>query len=294
MNYQSFIRRHDEAHADVTVAVCPVAEEFASSFGLLHCDDQGVITRFSEKPKGDALKEMQVDPDRPMGGQVPGAPYLASMGIYVFSPWVLKELLAEHPEANDFGKEVLPAALGRYRVVAHFFQGYWEDIGTIQAFYRANLALARPGQFTLYDPDFPLYTRPRYLSPTRFNDAHVHESLVAEGSVVGKARFEGSVVGIRSIVHNDVELDGALVMGNDYYETETERAAALARGIPPLGIGEGTVIRQAILDKNCRVGSQVQIVNEKGLQEADGDNWYIRDGVVIVPKDAVLPDGTVI
>jgi glucose-1-phosphate adenylyltransferase len=176
----------------------------------------------------------------------------------------------------------------------HFFQGYWEDIGTIDSFYRANISLAKPGQFSLYDPDFPLYTRPRYLSPTRFNDSEVKESLVAEGSIVGKSVIKSSVVGIRSIIHNGVELDGALVMGNDYYETETERAASLARGIPPLGIGERTVIRKAILDKNSRIGANVQIVNEKGVQNHDGSNYYIRDGVVIIPKDEIIPDGTII
>ncbi len=295
MNYRSFVNRHDESHADVTISVCPVAEQHASSFGLLHVDEQGMVTRFAEKPKGDELEAMRVDPHKAVaGGRAPGAPFLASMGIYIFSPWVLEELLASNPDANDFGKEIIPAALDRYRVAVHFFQGYWEDIGTIDAFYRANIALAKPGQFSLYDPDFPLYTRPRYLSPTRFIDSDVEESLIAEGSIIGRSRIRESVVGIRSIIQNGVELDGALVMGNDFYETETERAASLARGTPPLGIGEDTVIRRAILDKNCRIGANCQLVNEKGLMDHDGENYYIRDGVVIIPKDEVIPDGTVI
>jgi glucose-1-phosphate adenylyltransferase len=295
MNYKSFINRHDESHADVTVSVCPVSEQHASSFGLLHVDEQGMVTRFAEKPTGDDLEAMRVDPRKTVaGGRAPGAPFLASMGIYIFSPWVLDELLAANPDANDFGKEIIPAALAKYRVAVHFFQGYWEDIGTIDAFYRANISLAKPGQFSLYDPDFPLYTRPRYLSPTRFNEADVKESLIAEGSVIGKAVIHNSVIGIRSIVQNGVELDGALVMGNDYYETETERAASLARGIPPLGIGERTIIRRAILDKNCHIGANVQIVNEQGVQDYDGTNYYIRDGIVIVPKDEIIPDGTII
>lgn len=295
MNYKSFINRHDESHADVTISVCPVSEQHASSFGLVHVDENGMVTGFAEKPTGDALEAMRVDPQKAVaGGRAPGAPFLASMGIYIFSPWVLEELLAAHPEANDFGKEIIPAALDKYRVAVHYFQGYWEDIGTIDAFYRANIALAKPGQFSLYDPDFPLYTRPRYLSPTRFNEADVKESLIAEGSVIGKAVIHNSVVGIRSIIQNGVEMDGVLMMGNDYYETETERAASLARGIPPLGIGERTVIRRAILDKNSRVGSDVQIVNEKGVQDYDGTNYYIRDGVVIIPKEEMIPDGTII
>jgi glucose-1-phosphate adenylyltransferase len=294
MNYRSFLKRHDESHADVTVAVCPVAEEHASSFGLLHVDDDGMVTRFAEKPTGDELEAMRVDPHKSAGGGAPGAPFLASMGIYIFSPWVLEELLAKNPGANDFGKEIIPDALSRHRVAAHYFHGYWEDIGTIGSFYRANLALAKPGQFSLYDPEFPLYTRPRYLSPTRFNDTHVSESLVAEGSVIGRGSIHNSVVGIRSILHNGVDLDGALVMGNDFYETETERAAVTARGLPPLGIGENTTIRKAILDKNSRIGANVQIINEKQVQEFDGEHHYIRDGVVIIPKDEVIPDGTVI
>ncbi len=295
MNYRNFINRHDESHADVTISVCPVSEQHASSFGLLHVDEQGMVTSFAEKPTGEALEAMRVDPTKAVaGGRAPGAPFLASMGIYIFSPWVLEELLAANPEANDFGKEIIPAALDKYRVAVHYFQGYWEDIGTIDSFYRANIALAKPGQFSLYDPDFPLYTRPRYLSPTRFNDSEVKESLIAEGSVIGKSIIHNSVVGIRSIVQNGCTLDGAMIMGNDFYETETERAASIARGIPPLGIGENTVIRKAILDKNSRIGSDVRIVNEKGLQDFDGNCYYIRDGVVIIPKDEMVPDGTVI
>jgi len=298
MNYQQFLRRHEESHADVTISVCPVCPEAATGFGLLHTDEDGFVTRFAEKPRGAELEAMRVDPDMPFaGGSAPGAPFLASMGIYVFSPFVLKELLDANPDANDFGKEIIPAALtppGRYRVAAHSFRGYWEDIGTIEAFYRANLNMAQAGQFSLYDPAFPLYTRPRYLSATRMNAATVSESLVAEGSVIGQVRIHHSVVGIRSIVYDGVELDGALVMGNDIYETETERAACHARGIPPLGIGERTVIRKAILDKNCRIGSDVRIVNEAGVEQADGDGYYIRDGIVIIPKSGIIRDGTVI
>jgi glucose-1-phosphate adenylyltransferase len=295
MNYQHFVRRHEEARADVTIAVCPVAEEAASGFGLLHVDEKGYVTRFAEKPKGGALESMRVDPGRvAAGGQHPSAPFLASMGIYVFTPHVLTELLGDNPDSHDFGKEIIPAALSRYRVACHFFQGYWEDIGTIASFYRANLALAKEGQFALYDPDFPLYTRPRFLSPTRMVETTVRESMIAEGSIIGRSLIEDSVVGIRSRIGDGVELHGALIMGNDRYETETEREADFARGIPPLGIGDGAVIRKAILDKDARIGRKVQILNEKGLQEHDGGNYYIRDGIVIVPKAAVVHDGTVI
>ncbi|MFT7462010.1 MAG: glucose-1-phosphate adenylyltransferase [Pseudohongiellaceae bacterium] len=298
MNYKPFLRRHEESQADITIAVCPVSPEAASSFGLLHVNEEGFVTRFAEKPEGDALEAMRVDPDLPVaGGAAPGAPYLASMGIYIFSPFVLQELLDANPDANDFGREIIPSALepkNRYRVAAHFFRGYWEDIGTIESFHRANIALAQKGQFGLYDPKFPLYTRPRYLSPTRLNHAQVDESLIAEGSIIGRVKIKNSVVGIRSILHDGVELEEALIMGNDAYETETERAVSQARGIPPWGIGENTVIRKAIVDKGCRIGRNVSIVNEAGIQEEDGVYHYIRDGIVIIPKGGIVPDGTVI
>jgi glucose-1-phosphate adenylyltransferase len=295
MNYQGFLRRHEESHADITIAACPVSDEFASSFGLLHCDTSGFVTRFAEKPKGQALEVMRVDPSAPVaGGPAPGAPFLASMGIYVFAPRVLTELLERYPDQNDFGRDLIPRALSDYKVAVHFFQGYWEDIGTIKSFYRANLALAQEGQYSLYDPDFPLYTRPRYLSPTRMEATRVEHSLLAEGSLIGKALIRGSVVGIRSRIGDGVELDGALVMGNDRYETETEREMCLQRGIPPLGIGANTIIRRAILDKDVRIGRNVRIVNEACVTEHDGPQHYIRDGIVILPKQAVIPDGTVI
>jgi glucose-1-phosphate adenylyltransferase len=295
MNYQSFVRRHEESGADITIAVCPQSGEAASTFGLLHCDERGFVTRFAEKPKGEALEAMRIDPTQPVaGGPPPGVPFLASMGIYVFSVQVLTELLERYPEQHDFGKHLIPQALGLYRVGVYLFQGYWEDIGTIRAFYRANLALATEGQFSLYDQEFPLYTRPRYLSPTRLDHAEVRRSLVAEGGLIGRVQIRDSVVGIRSRIADGVELDGALVMGSDHYETETEREASRARGVPPLGIGPDTVVRRAILDKDVRIGAGVQIVNERGLTEADGENHYIREGIIIVPKGAVVPDGAVI
>jgi glucose-1-phosphate adenylyltransferase len=216
------------------------------------------------------------------------------MGIYVFSPRVLQELLDAYPDHNDFGREIIPAALARYRIAAHVFRGYWEDIGTMSAFYRANLSLAVKGEYSLYDPDFPLYTHPRYLSPTNIDDAHIETSLIAEGSLIGKARISRSVVGIRSRIADGVELDGALVMGNDEYETSAERDTCRAAGVPPLGIGAGTVVRKAIIDKQTRIGRQVRIVNSEGLEEFDGRDYYIREGIVIIPRDAVIPDSTLI
>ncbi len=294
MNYAAFVKRHEESQADITIAACPQAEETASNFGLMHVTEEGVITRFAEKPSKEELGGMQIDPEQSIGGQQANQPFLASMGIYVFSPEVLVDLLEQQDGDHDFGKQIIPKALDRYRCVAHFFHGYWEDIGTIQSFYDANLRLARSDQFSLYDPDYPLFTRPRYLSPTHISEGNISTSLIAEGSKIGPAEIRDSVVGIRSVIQAGCVLDGALVMGNDVYETETEQAAAHLRGLPPLGIGEGTVIRRAIIDKNTRIGAKVTIVNEKSVQEEDGEQHYIRDGIVIVPKNAVIPDGTVI
>jgi glucose-1-phosphate adenylyltransferase len=295
MDYEPFIRRHEDSGADVTIAVCPVSEEHASSFGLVHCNGDGLITSFAEKPGGEDLEAMRIDPTAPLaGGEPAGAPFLASMGIYVFTPEVLRSLLTRYPAQHDFGREIIPQALSQYRVAVHAFRGYWEDIGTIAAFYRANLALAIKGDYSLYDPDFPLYTRPRYLSPTCIRDATVTDSLIAEGSLIGRAKIRNSVVGIRSRVAEGAELDGALVMGNDDYESPAERAARRAQGIPPLGIGMRTVVRRAILDKQVRIGQGVQIVNAHGAETADGENYFIRDGIVIIPRGATVPDGTVI
>ncbi len=295
MDYEPFIQRHEDSGADVTIAVCPVSEEHASSFGLVHCDADGLITRFAEKPQGDELAAMRIDSAAPLaGGEPAGAPFLASMGIYVFTPEALRDLLTSYPEQHDFGREIIPQALSQYKVAVHAFRGYWEDIGTIAAFYRANLALAVKGEYSLYDPDFPLYTRPRYLSPTCVRDATITDSLIAEGSLIGKATIRNSVVGIRSRVSEAAELDGALVMGNDIYESPADRAACRAQGIPPLGIGFGTIVRQAILDKQVRIGRDVRIVNSEGVETKDGENYYIRDGIVIIPRDATVPDGTVI
>ena len=294
MDYRPFLQRHHESDADITIAVCPVSPAHASSFGLLHCDDDGMVTRFAEKPEGDELEQMRVDPEASLlGGEKAGAPFLASMGIYVFKPQVLLELLLEqNADAHDFGREILPSALGNKRLAAHLFRGYWEDIGTIQSFYRANLALATEGQYPLYDPDFPLYTRPRYLSPTSFVYSRVEDSLIAEGGVIGRAAIKNSIIGIRSRIGNDVSLDGVLAMGNDHYETAQMRAMAQSKGLPPQGIGQGSVIERAIVDKNARIGREVKLINKQGLTEYDGDNLYVRDGIVVVPRHATIPDGT--
>ena len=237
---------------------------------------------------------MRVDSAAPLaGGEPAGAPFLASMGIYVFTPEALRDLLTSYPEQHDFGREIIPHALSQYKVAVHAFRGYWEDIGTIAAFYRANLALAVKGEYSLYDPDFPLYTRPRYLSPTCVRDATINDSLIAEGSLIGRATIRNSVVGIRSRIADGVELDGALVMGNDNYETSSDRAACRARGFRH---------SVSVPDRSCgRRSSTSRCGSAAGSKSStprasrkDGENYYIRDGIVIIPRDAMVPDGTVI
>ena len=300
MNYAEFIQRHRESKADITLAVVPVDEQRASDFGLMKIDKSGRVISFSEKPKGDALKAMRVDttilglPAK----QAQRSPYIASMGIYVFERQVMHDLLNQAPGQTDFGKEVLPASAQQKNVQAYLFKDYWEDIGTIESFYNANLALtAQPDPpFSFYDEKAPIYTHPRYLPPTKLLDSRVIESMVGEGCILKECTVERSVIGIRSRVETGCVIDRALLMGADYYESPPERAAALESGKIPLGVGANSTIRGAIVDKNARIGRNVQIVNQDGVQEAAREDlgFVIRNGIVVVIKNAAVPDGMII
>jgi glucose-1-phosphate adenylyltransferase len=297
MDYRDFIERHRQTNADVTISVIAVEEERASGFGLLKVDETGRVIEFREKPQGEALVAMRTDTRR-CGLTVEQArhrPYLASMGIYVFKKSVLKALLDNNPEQVDFGREIIPTAITACRVQTYLFDGYWEDIGTIRAFYRANmdLTMALP-RFNLYDPDAPIYTHPRFLPPAKIRECRIHDCLIADGAILSGAELIHCVVGIRTRIERGARLERTILMGADYYQTVEEIAADRARGIPPVGIGENTTIYQAIIDKNARIGAQVKIVNQAGRDHADGPNYYIREGIVIIPKDATIPDGTVI
>ncbi len=226
-------------------------------------------------------------------------PHLASMGIYVFSRDTLFDLLAEHPKATDFGKEIIPASLQRGDKLQTFlFDDYWEDIGTIGAFYEANLALTdQPNPaFSFYDEKFPIYTRPRYLPPSKLWDAQVTQSIIGEGSMLKACSIHHCVLGVRSRVESEVVLQDTLVMGADYFESMEERLVLRERGGIPIGIGKGTTIKRAIIDKNVRIGRNVAIVNKDQVEEADRPelNFYIRNGIVVVVKNGSIPDGTVI
>jgi glucose-1-phosphate adenylyltransferase len=300
MNYEDFIRRHRETQADITLAVIPVEERGASDFGLMKIDKKGRVTSFSEKPKGDALKSMQVD-TTVLGLPADKAkqlPYIASMGIYVFERQVLFDLLKEEPDRTDFGREILPAALKDYNVQAYLFKDYWEDIGTIEAFYNANLACTQQPSppFSFYDEKAPIYTRSRYLPPTKLLDCNVVESMVGEGCILRECTVKRSVIGIRSRIETGCVIDNALLMGSDFYESPQERLQTLESGKVPLGIGANTTIHRAIIDKNARIGRNVQMVNKDHVQEGNREDlgFVIRNGIIVVIKNATIPDDTVI
>jgi len=299
MDYRLFVRRHRETAADITLSVVPVSERYASSFGLLKIDDSGRVIDFSEKPKGDALLQMQVDTT--VLGLTPEQaelkPYIASMGIYVFKREVMIELLKE-TQQPDFGKEIIPAAAKNHNVQAYLFDDYWEDIGTIEAFYEANLALTKQPQpaFSFYDENAPIYTRSRYLPPSKLLDCQVTESIIGEGCILKECRVSHSVLGVRSRIESGCNIEESLLMGADYYQPFAERQSSWDKGMVPLGIGADTRIRRAIIDKNAHIGRNVQIINKDRVEEADRESqgFFIRSGIVVVPKNATIPDGTII
>ena len=300
MNYADFIHRHRETEADITLSVIPVDERRASDYGLMKIDKNGRVVSFSEKPKGDALKAMQVD-TTVLGlpaDKAKESPYIASMGIYVFEKQVLHDLLNEAPDRTDFGREILPASARDYNVQAYLFKDYWEDIGTIEAFYNANLALTyQPDPpFSFYDEKAPIYTRSRYLPPTKLLETQVIESMVGEGCILKECTVRRSVIGIRSRIETGCVIDNALLMGSDYYESPVERLKSLESGKVPLGVGANTTILRAIVDKNARIGRNVRIVNKDRVEEASREDlgFVIRSGIVVVIKNATIPDGTVI
>jgi glucose-1-phosphate adenylyltransferase len=289
MDFREMLRTHRESRADATIAMKPVAPEQTAGFGIMRTDKSGRIVHFDEKPPAERLPGLE--------SWLPGRKepaYLASMGIYIFRRRALEEALANSSH-DDFGRHVIPAAVPRLRVQAHVHDGYWEDVGTIGSYFEANLALTSPRPpFSFWDAHKPIYTHPRFLPATKVQSCDISESLLSEGCFVEKARIERSVIGIRSRIASGARVRHSLILGADLYETPHEIELASREGLPAIGIGEESVIENAIVDKNARVGRRVRIVNEKGERERDGGNFYIRDGVVLIPKNAVVPDGTVI
>ncbi len=300
MDYRQFIQRHRETQADITLSVVPMSERRASDFGLMKIDGSGRVVDFSEKPKGDALAQMQVDTTT-LGLSPEAAQekrYIASMGIYVFRKDVLTKLLNEYPDSTDFGKEIIPASAKDFNLQAYLFNDYWEDIGTIESFYEANLALTQQPHppFSFYDESAPIYTRPRYLPPSKLLDCHVTESIVGEGCIVKNCQIQHSILGVRARIESGCIIDNSLLMGADFYQPFVERDPNLKDSNIPLGIGAESVIRRAIVDKNACIGRNVQIINKDRVEEAEREDqgFLIRNGIVVILKKAVIPDGTVI
>jgi len=300
MDYRDFVERHRETNADITISVLPMDDARASDFGLMKINESGRVVDFSEKPKGDALRQMQVD-TTVLGLTAEEAiakPYIASMGIYVFKKEVLFNLLRNATEQTDFGKEIIPNSAKDYNVQAYLFNGYWEDIGTIRSFYDANLALTTQPHppFSFYDEKAPIYTRSRYLPPSKLLDCTITESMIGEGCILKACQIHHSVLGIRSRVESGSVIQDSLLMGADYYQPFTERKSDAPSDKVPIGIGSNTTIRSAIVDKNARIGSNVKIINKDGVEEAAREEmgFHIRNGIVVVLKNAVIEDGTVI
>ena len=296
MDYRDMLKTHIETKADVSIATLPVHRRDASALGIMRIDHSGRVEGFLEKPKTDAEVDLvKMDPAWIDAQGIPsqGRELLASMGIYLFNRQALVDVL-QKTNYRDFGREVFPAVMRSRRVQVHLFDGYWEDIGTIKSFYEANLALTRSDPpFELFEGACPIYTRARFLPPTHFAGATVRNSLIADGSTIASgATIENSIVGLRCRIGRNVTIRNSVLMGADEYETSAELELASRRGLPPVGIGENSLIDGAIIDKNVRIGRNVEVLNTSGCDAADvTDSCLIRDGVVVVEKAAVLPDG---
>jgi glucose-1-phosphate adenylyltransferase len=250
-----------------------------------------------EKPSDPSLlEELKVPQEmfQERGVAPKGRDLIASMGIYVFKSESLFKALAEN-KGSDFGKDILPSLLGKKTIQAHFFDGYWEDIGTIRAFYEANLALACPvPEFNFYDERFMIYTRPRHLPGAKINQANIRSSVLCEGAIVSGSVVEDSVIGLRSIIEEGAFVSKTIMMGADYYDAPDSRHEDVPDDAPPLGVGPRSIIKNAIIDKNARIAADCRIINQENLREADGKNYYIRDGIVVIPRGGIISSGTII
>ena len=296
MDFAAMLDTHKRSGADITIAAKPVHGHEASALGIMRIDNEGRVVGFVEKPKTEEqLSGFRMDPAwlDARGVASGGRDCLASMGIYIFSARVLAEILNDN-NFQDFGKEVFPHAIGLRPVQVHLFDGYWEDIGTIGSFFEANLQLAQPRPpFDLTDGAAPIYTRPRFLPPSRIDGATISGSLISDGCVVEPgAVIENSVVGLRCVIGRDVVIRNSILMGADFYETPENLGEDAAADIPPLGIGAGSIIDGAIVDKNCRIGRGARVINRGGIDAGQGGEYYsISDGILVVEKDAILRDG---
>ncbi|MBX3177211.1 MAG: glucose-1-phosphate adenylyltransferase [Candidatus Hydrogenedentes bacterium] len=293
MDYRELLHTHLSKGADITVSALPVSREDAQGFGIMKVLKSGRIREFVEKPTDDAVLDSFVTHEKvfeDFGLNGSGRPYLASMGVYVFNKDVLERLLMDHVEWVDFGKELIPNSLGSLQVYAHMFSGFWEDIGTVRSYFDVSMAMTTENApFKLNDQHNQIYTHARALPGVRIADAHIKNAIICEGSRVTRAKISNSIVGIRGIIHPGATLDHCIVLGAEYFEDHHED-----NGRPHLGIGEKSNISHAIIDHNARIGKGVTIRGSKRLKDYDGDGYAIRDGIVVVYKNAVIPDGAVI
>jgi glucose-1-phosphate adenylyltransferase len=295
MDYREMIATHVQSKADVTISAVPVYPEAASGLGIMRLDETGRVVGFLEKPKTmKELEHVRTDPAwiDAHGVDSRGRDCLANMGIYLFNRNTLVDVL-QKTDYRDFGKEVFPASIRSRRVQVHLFDGYWEDIGTIKSFFEANLDLTGThAPFDMVSPGMPTFSRPRYLPPSRIDNATVRHSLIADGSLIRDgAIIEHSIIGLRCMIGPNAVIRDSIVMGNDFYDLPAELIKNQNNGLPPLGIGEGSVIEGAIIDKNCRIGQNVRITNEKGVIDSPETQYgMFRDGIAVIPKEATIPD----
>lgn len=297
LNFQKMIDDHIKSKAEISIAATPVSKEATPAFGILQMNEKGALTNFLEKPPlgndiSDYIIPSERHPDKKKESQ--GLNYLASMGIYLFNADILKKCLK--CDSTDFGKEIIPDAIREHKVQGYIFSGFWEDIGTIKSFYDTNIELASlTPPFNFYDTAMPIYTHRRDLPASKFNYCHIEQSLTADGCIVTASSVKNSLIGIRSIIESGTELEGVVCMGADFYETPEARAKNLELGRPHVGIAKNCKIKTTIIDKNARIGENCSIgVEDKKREEGDFNNYYIKDGIIIIPKNAVIPPGTTI
>jgi glucose-1-phosphate adenylyltransferase len=294
MDFRHILKFHKENKADITVAALPVTADEAAGMGIMKIEKEGRVVGFWEKPKASELPGLRCAPETCPPGLRRPCEHLASMGIYVFEKNFLIKLLTEST-AIDFGKELIPKAIHRHKVMAYIFDGYWTDIGTIRSYYEANLGLTSSlPQFSFYDPHMPVFTHPRNLPGSKLNNCTIHHSIISEGCVLNGADIRHCVIGLRSRIGGGSTIKNSVILGADRYETAEELEENAARKIPNIGIGSHCTIMSAIVDKNARIGDNVSIINAHNLREKDDESYYIRDGIIVVPKGACIANGTVI
>jgi glucose-1-phosphate adenylyltransferase len=296
MDLREMVEQHAATGAEITVATIPVSREECGALGIMQMDPDQRIHSFFEKPKDPAVLEplkLTEDVRQQLGIKLAGDAFLASMGIYVFNRDVICELL-DNPH-SDFGKHIIPHAIKSRRVFSYVYQGYWEDIGTIRSFFEANLDLVSElPRFNFFDMSAPIFSRPRYLPGSKINGAQIDHAVISDGCIINRATIVRSIIGLRTLVGSGTKLNRVIVIGSDYYEAQESVERHLREGKPRIGIGENCTIDNAIIDKNTRIGSNVTISPAGKAENLDHQNYFIRDGIVIIPKDAVIPDNTVI